>query len=89
MSELQEYTGKKIVVDTKTPYIYLGNLVSEDMDYITLSDVDVHDHSSTLVSRDLYIIEAVKYGIKVNRKQVKLMRKEIVSISLLEDIVVF
>ncbi|NUM36546.1 MAG: hypothetical protein HUU50_18550 [Candidatus Brocadiae bacterium] len=89
MQELQEYIGKKVVVDTKSSYIYLGTLVSEETDYMTIQDVDVHDHSATLISKDLYIIEAIKYGIKINRKQVKLMRKEIVSISLLDDIVIF
>ncbi len=89
MSELKEYIGKKVVVDTKSPYLYLGTLESEESEYMTLSDVDVHDHSSTLISKDLYIIESIKYGIKVNRNRAKIMRQEIVSVSLLEDIVLF
>jgi hypothetical protein len=86
-TELQKYIGKQVVVDTKSPYLYIGTFVLEGEQYLTLQDVDVHDHSMSTVSKELYIIEALKYGVKVNRKEVKVVSRDIISISLLEDIV--
>ena len=86
-SELQEYTGNEVVIDTKSTYIYLGTLTEEGAEYIVLSDVDVHDHTESTISKELYIIEALKYGIKVNRKRAKVLKRDIISISMLEDVV--
>ena len=86
---LKEYLNKPVIVDTKSDYIYLGQLEQENSDYLVLKDVDVHDHSISKISKELYIIEAAKYGIKANRKRVRLMCKDVISLSLLEDIIQF
>jgi small nuclear ribonucleoprotein (snRNP)-like protein len=86
-SELQEYIGQPLVVDSKSYYTYIGTLVAEGEIFITLKDVDVHDQRDSNTSKELYLIESLKYGIKVNRSAVKIVRSEIISLSLLSDIV--
>ncbi|MBW2566416.1 MAG: hypothetical protein JRE24_05950 [Deltaproteobacteria bacterium] len=42
--ELEEYCNKPVVVDTGTPFIYIGTLSRIGNSFITLEDVDVrHD----------------------------------------------
>lgn len=87
MEELRAYLEKLVVVDTRSVYTYLGTLVNATPDFLTLRDVDVHDQRDSGTTRELYIIESVKFGIKVNRREVKVAQREIVSVSLLADIV--
>jgi len=86
-SELAEYIGKQVVIDSNSHYLYIGILSEEGEEFITLKDVDVHDRRESSTAKDLYIIEALKYGTKINRHTVKVVRREIVSISLLSDVV--
>ena len=39
--ELEEYRNKHVVVDTGTPFIYIGTLSQVGNSFITLEDVDV------------------------------------------------
>lgn len=85
--ELASYLNQQVVMDTKSQYLYFGTLVEQGEEFFTLKDVDVHDHDESKVSKELYIIESLKYGIKVNRRCVKVVRREVISISLLADVV--
>ena len=85
--ELNDYLNKPVIIDTATPLIYIGTLSEIGNSFITLKDVDVHDRRESSTAKDLYIIEALKYGTKINRHTVKVVRREIVSISLLSDVV--
>ncbi|MHC4662498.1 MAG: hypothetical protein ACYS8W_12480 [Planctomycetota bacterium] len=85
--ELEEFSGRNVVVDTATPLLYVGRLTGADEHFITLEDVDVHDLSTATTSKDVYLIESRKLGIKKNRHKAKVRRDVIVSISLLDDIV--
>lgn len=84
---LEDYLKKIIVLDTKSSYIYIGTLISIDDIFLTLHDVDVHDNEQCIITKERYMIEALKYGVKVNRKKVRVAIKDVISVSLLEDIV--
>jgi len=88
-NEWKKVIGKKLVIDTSTPYIYLGTLDSCDDWFITLSDVDVHDHKEGSSTKEQYINDAVKTSVKTNRKKVNIRKDQIVSFSLLEDVIVY
>jgi len=85
--ELSEFTGKEVVVDTSTAYIYLGSLKAVGRDFLTLENVDVHDANEGGSTKELYILEARKFGIRVNRKTVQVRQSLVVSVSLLADVV--
>lgn len=87
--QLARYAGKIVVLDTRSDFLYLGRLEAIGSHILTLMDVDVHNLSDSRTTRDLYILQSLEHGVRRNRKQADVFIREIVSISLLEDAVVF
>jgi hypothetical protein len=85
--ELAELAGKEVVVDTSTAYIYLGVLKAVGRDFLTLENVDVHDSSEGGSTKEIYVLEARKFGIRSNRKAAQVRLSLVVSVSLLADVV--
>ena len=81
--------GSVVVLDTSTPYVYLGTLKEWQEHFVVLRDVDVHDTSEGHCGKDLYVLEARRNGVQKNRQEVTLRKSLIVSISALEDVVNF
>ena len=54
--------------------------------FYELADADVHDSTTTSTTRDLYIINVQKYGVKKNRNRVLIRRDRVVSLSKLSDV---
>jgi len=86
-AELESLVGQQIVLDTRTPFVYIGTLRSANAESLTLTEVDVHDARETTTSTDRYLIETVKHGIRVNRRHVIVLAREVVSICALSDVV--
>jgi hypothetical protein len=84
---LEALVGRDVVLDTRGPLVYIGVLGSADTHYFTLTDVDVHDMHDGHAPKEKYILDARKYGIKKNRARVLVRRDEVVSLSLLEDVI--
>lgn len=82
---LNEFMNKVVVLDTSTRYFYVGALVGVDDWYYILTDADVHDHSESTSSKELYIMESKQFGVRKNRSSVLVKKSEIISISLLSD----
>ena len=87
MTEFEEFAGHEVVVDTKTPILYIGTLAAAEENFLVLEDVDVHDINDTQTTKELYILEAKKFGVKKNRSRVHLCRDQVVSISRLDDVI--
>ncbi len=85
--EFEKFTGHEVVVDTKTPIIYIGTLAAAEDNFLVLEEVDVHDINDTQTTKEVYVLEAKKFGIKKNRSQVQLTLDQVVSISRLEDVI--
>jgi hypothetical protein len=47
----------------------------------------VHDLRDTTTSRELYVLDARRHGVNPNRKRVLVRREEVVSLSLVDDVV--
>jgi hypothetical protein len=86
-AELSEYVGRTVVLDTATTLIYIGTLTAVTGAFLTLNDVDVHDVTEGASTKEIYALEARKYGVKVNRTATKVRLDVVISISLLEDII--
>ncbi len=78
--------GQQVVLDTDSPQVYMGTLKSVDDEFLELTEADVHDSQSTTTTRDLYIINTAKFGIKKNREHVLVRTARVVSVSLLGDV---
>ena len=77
-SELASLVGREIVVDTAPPFVILGVLAGAHENYITLERADVHDLRDTSTTRENYIVDSRRHGIRVNRQRVMVSLREIV-----------
>jgi hypothetical protein len=84
---LQGLMGRNVVLDTQGTILYLGKLVEVRETGLWLEDADVHDCTEGHASKELYLIEAAHYGIRVNRRRVFVLRSSVLSTSAIEDIV--
>jgi hypothetical protein len=85
--ELADYVGKNVVLDTRGELLYIGRLEKVSEWFFELAEADVHDLMATRTSKELYVMEAAKYGVKKNRKSVVVRKVEVVSISRLDDVI--
>lgn len=83
---IQDMPGRKVVLDTAGPIIYLGTLREVAPSGFALEDADVHDCREGHASKELYVCEAARDGIRVNRRRVFVFREAVMSVSLLEDV---
>ncbi len=79
--------GRNVVVDVSSQYVFLGRLHGADDKYLILEEADVHDLRDTTTTRELYVLDARRHGISVNRKRVLIAATEVVSLSALDDVV--
>jgi small nuclear ribonucleoprotein (snRNP)-like protein len=85
-NELDGFLNSDVVLDTRGELIYLGKLVKVMDNFYELVDADVHDVVAGRTSKELYIMDARKHGVKKNRARVYVRKVDIVSISLLSDV---
>jgi len=86
-SSLEELVGCEVVLDTAGPIVYLGKLTRIDEQGFWLEDADLHNTSEGHATREQYIAEAARDGIRVNRRWVCVLRHTVISISALADVV--
>ena len=90
VSPFAPYAGCDVIIDTGTPHLtYLGRLQEITENAIVLRDADVHDMRDSKTPREVYVMESKKFGIKANRKEVRLRADQVVSMTRLDDIVIY
>lgn len=88
MSDLLDaLIGREVVLDTAGPWVYMGTLKSVDEHGFWLEQADVHNIEEGHATREQYVAESSRDGIRVNRHRVLVLRAAVVSISALMDIV--
>lgn len=87
--ELTPYVGSVVVVDTSTPYVYAGLLKAVHDHVLVLTDADVHDCSEGRSGKDLYLLEARRNGVQKNRREVVVRTAFVVSLSKIDDIILY
>ncbi len=83
----QAFVGLDVVVDTTSSYVFIGRLREVSTLAMTLADVDVHDRAESPSTKERYVMEAKKFGIKVNRKSVTVRLDTVLCVSKLEDVI--
>lgn len=81
--------GREVVVDTRSPWVYIGKLDALQSDSLLLLDVDVHDSSELSLSKERYVLASCETGIKANRRSVYVSLDYVVSVSPLSDVIRF
>jgi len=86
---LHALLNKEVVVDTRSPWVYIGKLAAVQADSLLLHDVDVHDSGETTTPKERYVLDSSASGIKANRRSVYVNLEYVVSVSLLADVIKF
>lgn len=86
-SLLEALLGQDIVVDVVAPYVYVGRLVGFDAKYLVLEQADAHDLRDSSTTREIYVVDSRRHGIRHNRRRLLLSAAEVVSISRLDDVI--
>ena len=81
--------GQVVVVDTNSSFVYLGTLVKVDADFLVMKEVDVHDRNEGPSTKEQYVIDTKRFGVKPNRKEVSVRKALVVSLSRLDDVVTY
>jgi len=79
--------GQEVVLDATSRYVLVGTLAEVGHAHVVLINADVHDLRDSTTTRELYVLETRRHGIRANRHRVMVRRDEIVSISRLQDVV--
>ena len=85
----KELIGQVVVVDTDSMFVYLGTLSRVEENFLVMTSVDAHDRRESPSTKDQYILETKKFGVNPNRKEVKVRKQMVVSVSKLSDVVDF
>ncbi len=88
VAEFDRLVGREVVIDVVSQYVYLGKLAGHDTRYLVLEQADVHDLRDTTTTRELYVIDSRRLGIRANRERVLVRIDQIVSVSALDDVIV-
>ncbi|MDB5350255.1 MAG: hypothetical protein JWN86_1502 [Planctomycetota bacterium] len=83
---LDSLFGQIVVLDLSSPYVCIGRLVAADDLLYQLLDADLHDFRDSPITRENYVYDSVRLGIRRNRKQVLVRRSEVVAITRFADI---
>jgi hypothetical protein len=84
---VEEFLGQKVVIDLASPFVCLGTLHAVDAHFLDLRDADLHDLRDTVTTREIYVADSQATGIKRNRKRVLVVRRDVVAIARLADVV--
>jgi len=83
---LEPYRGNVVVLELGEPYLVIGTLVGWSTQHLSLVEVDLHDRREANSTKDVYLIETKRYGVRANRDRVDIPRRTLVAICHLADI---
>jgi small nuclear ribonucleoprotein (snRNP)-like protein len=78
--------GQAVVVDLKSSYVCLGTLAGSDAQFLELLDADLHDFRDSTATREIYVYDSVRFGIRRNRSRVLIRQDDVVAITRFPDI---
>ena len=81
--------GQVVVVDTNSSFVYLGTLDRIDDQFLILKDVDAHDRNEGPSTKEQYVMDTKRFGVKASRKEVSVRKAMVVSVSRLDDVVTY
>jgi small nuclear ribonucleoprotein (snRNP)-like protein len=83
---LAELIGQDVVVDLRSTYVCMGRLVGLDRSFLELIDADLHDFRDSAATREVYVYDSVRLGIRRNRARVLLRLDDVVAVTRFDDI---
>ncbi|MEZ6062604.1 MAG: hypothetical protein R3C19_19855 [Planctomycetaceae bacterium] len=83
---MQELVGNTVVIDVESLFVFVGTLSEVRDKTLILTNADVHDLRDSKTTRELYVLDSKVHGIRANRKRVLVPLHQVVSVSLLADV---
>lgn len=83
---LATYLNQVVVADLDEMYLVIGTLVAVDEWHLSFVDADLHDHHEANCTKDVYLLETRKLGIRANRRRVDIPRHRLLALGRLEDV---
>jgi hypothetical protein len=74
------------VIDLRSEFVCLGTLVGLDQAFLEVVDADLHDLRDSPATREIYVYDSLRLGIRRNRARLLIRRDEIVAIGRFCDI---
>ena len=84
--ELAALVGQVVVLDFRSSYVCLGTLAEIGPQFFTMTDADFHDFRDSAATREVYVYDSIRLGIRRNRARVLILRDEVVAIARFRDI---
>ncbi len=84
--ELDALIGQVVILDMKSSFVCLGTLQGMDSLFFSVADADLHDFRDSSATREVYIYDSARLGIRRNRAKVLIRRDEVVAITRFADI---
>jgi len=84
--QLAELVGQTVIIDLSSTYVCLGTLTRFDRGFLEIKDADLHDFRDSTGTREVYVYDSARLGIRRNRSRVLIRRNEVVAITLLKDV---
>jgi small nuclear ribonucleoprotein (snRNP)-like protein len=83
---LEALVGQVVILDLKSSYVCLGTLASVDPLFFEVLDADLHDFRDSTATREVYVYDSARLGIRRNRARVLVRRDEVIAIARFDDI---
>ncbi len=83
---LQALIGQVVVLDLRSTFVCLGTLVGGDDEFLELIDADLHDFRDSPATREVYVYDSVRLGIRRNRARVLIRRDEVIAVTRFADV---
>ena len=74
------------MVDLKSTFVCLGTLVSCDELFLEIKDADLHDFRDSSATREVYVYDSVRLGIRRNRTRVLIRLDDVMALARFADI---
>jgi hypothetical protein len=85
-THLTALMGQVVVIDLKSTYVCLGTLVSCDDLFLELRDADLHDFRDSSATREVYVYDSARLGIRRNRARVLIRLDDVIALTRFTDI---
>lgn len=85
-SRIDALVGRSVVADLRSRFVCIGTLVGHDDRFFELIDADLHDFRDSPATREVYVYDSARFGVRRNRSRVLVLREEVIALTRLEDV---
>jgi hypothetical protein len=83
---LEPYRGQIVICDLVDGYMIFGTLCGFSSEHLEFRDADLHDLREANSTKDVYAIETLDIGVRVNRQRCAISRLKLIAISRLDEV---